>query len=83
MRQHHYLGFQSIVGESICYVATIDGQWVALLAWGVAAMKNRRREALDRMGRGAEVAPAHLVANNTRFLILPGFEARCRVNLVR
>lgn len=71
MRQH-YLGFKSVVGESICYVATIDGQWVALLAWGMAAMKNRHREAWIGWDEALKWRRLHLVANNTRFLILPG-----------
>lgn len=71
MRQH-YLGFKSVVGESICYVATIDDQWVALLAWGMAAMKNRHREAWIGWDEALKWRRLHLVANNTRFLILPG-----------
>jgi hypothetical protein len=71
MRQH-YLGFKSVVGESICYVAAIDGQWVALLAWGMAAMKNRHREAWIGWDEALKWRRLHLVANNIRFLILPG-----------
>ena len=29
MAKHHYLGFKSLVGKSIRYVAEIQGQWVA------------------------------------------------------
>lgn len=71
MRQH-YLGFRSVVGQSICYVATIDDQWVALLAWGMAAMKNRHREAWIGWDEALKWRRLHLVANNTRFLILAG-----------
>jgi len=71
MRQH-YLGFKSVVGESICYVATIEDQWVALLAWGMAAMKNRHREAWIGWDEALKWRRLHLVTNNTRFLILPG-----------
>jgi len=76
MLQHHYLGFRSIVGESICYVASIGGQWVALLAWGVAALKNRHREAWIGWDEALKWRRLHLVANNTRFLILPGVEIK-------
>lgn len=31
MGEHHYLGFQRIVGESLWYVATSGPHWVALL----------------------------------------------------
>ena len=39
MRQHHYLGFDSIIGESLWYVARVGNEWVALLGWGSAALK--------------------------------------------
>jgi hypothetical protein len=31
MARHHYLGFKSLVGKSIRYVAELQGHWVALL----------------------------------------------------
>lgn len=37
--EHHYLGYEHIVGESLCYVATHGRDWVALLGWGSAALK--------------------------------------------
>lgn len=37
MRAHHYLGFRAMSGESIRYVALLEGKWVALLGWGSAA----------------------------------------------
>ncbi|MBS4008612.1 MAG: DUF4338 domain-containing protein, partial [Clostridium sp.] len=39
MDEHHYLGFRQLVGESMKYVAELNGQWVALLGWGTAAFK--------------------------------------------
>jgi len=39
MARHHYLGFRSLVGESIRYVAELDGRWLALLGWSAAALK--------------------------------------------
>jgi len=45
MRAHHYLGFTALVGESIRYVATFQGQWLALLGWGAAALKRQGRDA--------------------------------------
>ena len=39
MQQHHYLGFEPIIGESLCYVASVGPEWVALLGWGSAALK--------------------------------------------
>lgn len=76
MRQHHYLGFRSLVGESLCYVATIEGRWVALLAWSCAALKNRHREAWIGWDEALKWRRLHLVVNNTRFLILPGVQIK-------
>jgi hypothetical protein len=76
MRQEHYLGFQSVVGESMCYVATIDDRWVALVAWGAAALKNRYREEWIGWDAALKWRRLHLVSNNTRFLILPGIRIK-------
>lgn len=73
MANHHYLGFRALVGESLKYVATDDGQWVALLGWGTAAFKCGPR---DRwIGWSTKERPwdrLKFIANNQRFLILPG-----------
>jgi len=44
MREHHYLGFQSLTGKTLKYVALLEGQWVALIGWGSAVLKSRHRE---------------------------------------
>lgn len=31
MARHHYLGQPDMVGQVLCYVATVEGKWVALL----------------------------------------------------
>lgn len=72
MREHHYLGFQGWVGESLRYVAEWEGRWVALVGWCAAALKCAAR---DRWIGWPEVLQRQrlaLVANNARFLILPG-----------
>ncbi len=71
MRQHHYLGFERIVGESLCYVVTKATQWVALLGWGSAALKCAARDHWIGWDRALQFKRLHLIANNIRFLILP------------
>jgi hypothetical protein len=72
MRQHHYLGFERIVGKSLCYVATNnETQWVALLGWGSAALKCAARDQWIGWDRALQFKRLHLIANNVRFLILP------------
>ncbi len=39
MREHHYLGYRSLVGETLRYVGEEEGQWVGRLSWSTAAFK--------------------------------------------
>ena len=34
-----------MVGQVLCYVATVDGEWVALLGWASAALQVKARDA--------------------------------------
>ena len=43
-RAHHYLGFVSLAGRSLRYVAEIDGPWLALLDWASPALKVTSRD---------------------------------------
>lgn len=72
MAQHHYLGFSKTAGESILYVATLGEQWVALLSWAAAALHVGVRESWIGWDQVARRERLNLIANNTRFLILPG-----------
>jgi hypothetical protein len=72
MRQHHYLGFERIVGEALCYIASRGSQWIALLGWGSAALKCAPRDQWIGWDRGMQFRRLKLIANNVRFLILPG-----------
>ncbi len=72
MAQHHYLGEPQLVGEALRYVACLGPAWVAVLAWGPAALHNPPR---DRdLGWDAATRARRLpwVVNNSRFLLLPG-----------
>lgn len=71
MRQHHYLGFERIVGQSLCYIATKVDQWVALIGWGSAAFQCAARDQWIGWQRPLQFKRLHLIANNVRFLILP------------
>lgn len=72
MEQHHYLGYEHIVGESLCYVGSHGSEWVALLGWGSAALKCGVRDRWIGWERSLQWRRLHLIANNVRFLILPG-----------
>lgn len=73
MGQHHYLGCAPIIGESLCYVASVGPEWVALLGWGSAALKCGVRDRWIGWERGLQWRRLPLIANNVRFLILPGW----------
>jgi len=72
MAEHHYLGFRSIVGESLRYVAILQGQCVALVGWGAAAFKTGPRDQWIGWTTQLQWQRLRWIANNVRFLILPG-----------
>jgi hypothetical protein len=71
LHHYHYLGAPRLVGEHIKYLALLDGQVVACVAWASAAFKVKSRD--DYIGWPAAVKRRrlHLIANNARFLIPP------------
>jgi hypothetical protein len=54
LREKHYLGEAARVGDFLRQVVERDGQWVALMVWGPAALKLKDREAW--MGWNAAMA---------------------------
>ena len=73
MRDHHYLGFRGMIGNSLRHVAERpDGAWVALLGWRAGAHKLAARDRWIGWTAEQRSRRLHLVANNARFLILPG-----------
>jgi len=71
MSRHHYLGFSSMVGESLRYVACLHGSWVALLGWSSAALSCKARDQWIGWSAALQYSRLPLLANNCRFLILP------------
>ncbi len=70
--QFHYLGFGGAVGENLQYVVR-DGQGrpLACLVFGAAAWKCQGRDQFIGWSASQRQRRLSLVANNTRFLILP------------
>jgi len=71
MERFHYLGDAALVGESLRYVALLDGELVALLGWGAASLRNGPRDRYLGWGEATKKAQLALVVNNVRFLVLP------------
>ena len=72
MRNHHYLGFRQLVGETLYYVAEVEGRWVALLGWGAAALKVGTRDRWIGWSSEQREKRLRFIAQNARFLLLPG-----------
>lgn len=68
---HHYLGSVAKIGHTIWYVATWQGQWLALLVLNAAAWKCAARDRWIGWDLRYQYDRLHLIANNARFLILP------------
>lgn len=74
IEKHHYLKSDVLVGEQLRYVAEVDGRWLALLSWSAAANHLKDRELWLGWNISQRRRRLALVANNARFLILPGPE---------
>jgi len=72
MREHHYLGLKALVGRSLRYVAKYEGRWLALLGWASGALKCAPRDAWIGWSGALQWQRLRLIANNSRFLLLPG-----------
>jgi hypothetical protein len=72
MARHHYLGFRCLSGRSLKYLALLDGRWVALIGWGGAALKCSPRDSWINWSGERKYERLQFIANNQRFLILPG-----------
>ena len=75
LEQHHYLGYERPVGEHLKYLVKACGQAIACLAWSSAPRHLKLRDRYLGWSEEACQRNVHLLAYNTRFLILPWVEA--------
>ena len=71
MNQHHYLGFKQFAGRGLRYVAEYEGEWLALVGWQTGVFQCRPRDRWLGWHKAVQFRRLHLIANNTRFLVLP------------
>src|SRR5579863_9409236 len=71
MEQYHYLGYEQPVGEHLKYLVKAEGQAIACLAWQSAPRHLKLRDRYIGWSDAARQRKVHLLAYNTRFLILP------------
>ena len=74
MARHHYLGALAKIGETVWYVAIWREQWVAQLSLSAAALKCGVRDRWIGWDFSSQYGRLNLIANNSRFLILPGWQ---------
>jgi hypothetical protein len=74
LEQHHYLGYERPVGEHLKYLVKAGGQAIACLAWSSAPRHLKLRDRYLGWSEEARRRNIHLLAYNTRFLILPWVE---------
>lgn len=71
LKQHHYLGYSRPVGEHLKYLVFAQGRPVACLGWSSAPLKLNLRDELVGAPQGAYRHNLHLIAYNSRYLLLP------------
>jgi hypothetical protein len=71
MKAHHYLGALPKIGHTLWYVASYHKEWLALLSFSSAAWKCAARDQWIGWSYRYQYDRLHLIANNSRFLILP------------
>ena len=68
--ERHYLGNANLVGRQLRYVAEVDGEWVALLGWNVAAYHLKGREQWIGWTIEQRLKRRKFVVQNSRYLLL-------------
>jgi hypothetical protein len=71
LEAEHYLASSALVGETLRYVAELDGQWVALLTFSAPALHLKARERWIGWTPRQRARRLGLVVNNSRFLVRP------------
>jgi hypothetical protein len=70
LEREHYLESSRFAGQSLRYVAEVDGRWVALLTFSAAALHLKGRERWIGWSPRQRARRLGMVVNNSRFLVL-------------
>ena len=76
IEQYHYLRYAQPVGEHLKFIAFAQGRPIACLAWSSAPRHIKSRDEFIGWSADARKRNLHLIAYNTRFLILPWVRVR-------
>lgn len=77
INEHHYLGYTQPVGEQLKYIAFSNDRPIACLAWSSAPWYIGVRDQFIGWSKNTREENLHLIANNTRFLLLPWVNISC------
>ncbi len=70
LERDHYLEASTLVGQSLRYIAEVEGRWVALITFSAPALHVKARERWIGWSPRQRSRRLGLVVNNSRFLIL-------------
>ena len=76
IEQYHYLGYVQPVGEHLKYLISAGGRPIACLTFSSAPRHIGCRDRFIGWSKDVRVKNLHLIAYNSRFLILPWVEVR-------
>ncbi len=71
LEREHYLESSRFAGQSLRYIAEVDGQWVALVTFSAPALHLKARERWIGWSPRQRARRLGLVVSNSRFLVLP------------
>ena len=72
MDVHHHLGFRCLFGGGVRHIAEDEeGRWVALVGWGAGSLKVKVRDDWIGWVPQRQYRRLHLIASNSRFLVIP------------
>jgi hypothetical protein len=71
LETRHYLESSRRAGQSLRYVAEVDGQWVGLLTFSAPALHLKARERWIGWSPRQRARRLGMIVSNSRFLILP------------
>ena len=70
LEEKHYLHESTLAGQTLRYIAELDGQWMALVTFSAAALHLKARERWIGWSARQRARRLSLVVNNSRFLVL-------------
>ncbi len=70
VEEHHYLSFHGVFGKGLRHVAVHGETWLALIGWQSGAFKLAARDRWIGWTSAQQFRRLHLIANNSRFVIL-------------